>query len=66
MIQITPNYVVSLDQFYHFPTNRMDYLKPMQNIAQTIAQELNVREQQVNATIALLDDGATVPRCSLS
>ena len=33
----------------------------MQNIAQIIAQELNVREQQVTATIALLDDGATVP-----
>ncbi|MGI2022641.1 Tex family protein [Shewanella glacialipiscicola] len=31
------------------------------NIAQIIAQELNVREQQVTATIALLDDGATVP-----
>ena len=33
----------------------------MQNIAQIIAQELNVREQQVTATITLLDDGATVP-----
>ena len=33
----------------------------MQNIAQVIAQELNVNEQQVSATIALLDDGATVP-----
>ncbi len=33
----------------------------MPNIAQTLAQELNVREQQVIATIALLDDGATVP-----
>ncbi|HBF47917.1 MAG TPA: RNA-binding transcriptional accessory protein, partial [Shewanella frigidimarina] len=33
----------------------------MHNIAQIIAQELNVREQQVTATIALLDDGATVP-----
>jgi len=32
-----------------------------QNIAQIIAQELNVREQQVSATISLLDDGATVP-----
>ncbi|GIU03920.1 Tex family protein [Shewanella glacialipiscicola] len=31
------------------------------NIAQIIAQELNVREQQVTATITLLDDGATVP-----
>ncbi|MGI2067432.1 Tex family protein [Shewanella sp. MF08487] len=31
------------------------------NIAQIIAQELNVREQQVAATITLLDDGATVP-----
>lgn len=39
-------------------------LLPMQmtqNIAQIIAQELNVREQQVSATIALLDDGSTVP-----
>ncbi|NMH65015.1 Tex family protein [Shewanella salipaludis] len=33
----------------------------MQNIAQIIAQELNVREQQVSATIALLDEGSTVP-----
>lgn len=33
----------------------------MHNIAQIIAQELNVREQQVTATITLLDDGATVP-----
>jgi protein Tex len=33
----------------------------MHTIAQIIAQELNVREQQVTATIALLDDGATVP-----
>ncbi|MGL5361059.1 MAG: Tex-like N-terminal domain-containing protein, partial [Shewanella sp.] len=31
------------------------------NIAQIIAQELNVREQQVSATIELLDNGATVP-----
>ncbi|GGI81700.1 Tex family protein [Shewanella gelidii] len=33
----------------------------MHNIAQKIAQELNVKEQQVSATLALLDDGATVP-----
>ncbi|BCV30532.1 Tex family protein [Shewanella algae] len=33
----------------------------MHNIAQIIAQELNVREQQVAATISLLDEGATVP-----
>ncbi|WP_025821492.1 Tex family protein [Shewanella marina] len=33
----------------------------MHNIAKIIAQELNVREQQVSATITLLDDGATVP-----
>lgn len=33
----------------------------MQTIAQIIAQELNVREQQVTATIGLLDEGATVP-----
>ncbi|MCL2917246.1 Tex family protein [Shewanella litorisediminis] len=31
------------------------------NIARIIAEELNVREAQVTATIALLDDGATVP-----
>lgn len=31
------------------------------NIARIIADELNVREAQVTATIALLDDGATVP-----
>jgi uncharacterized protein len=30
-------------------------------IAQTIAQELKVREAQVNATLKLLDEGATVP-----
>ncbi|WP_394497823.1 Tex family protein [Shewanella sp. ENK2] len=33
----------------------------MLSIAQIIAQELNVREQQVSDTIALLDDGSTVP-----
>ncbi|USD37790.1 Tex family protein [Ferrimonas sp. SCSIO 43195] len=33
----------------------------MQTIAQRLAQELQVRTQQVDATIALLDDGATVP-----
>lgn len=32
-----------------------------QKIAQLIAQELNVREQQVSSTITLLDGGATVP-----
>jgi uncharacterized protein len=31
------------------------------NIHQTIAQELGVREQQVEATVTLLDGGATVP-----
>ena len=31
------------------------------NPAVTIATELNVRPQQVEATIALLDDGSTVP-----
>jgi protein Tex len=31
------------------------------NIHRQIAQELNVREQQVEATVALLDGGATVP-----
>ncbi|MDF0534663.1 Tex family protein [Shewanella sp. A32] len=33
----------------------------MHNIAQIIAQELDVREQQVAATITLLDEGSTVP-----
>ena len=33
----------------------------MNSIASRIAEELGVREQQVNATIALLDEGATVP-----
>ncbi len=33
----------------------------MPNISQTIADELNVRIQQVTASIALLDEGATVP-----
>ncbi|UJF19286.1 RNA-binding transcriptional accessory protein [Vibrio sp. SS-MA-C1-2] len=32
-----------------------------QSISQIIAQELNVRQQQVDATIQLLDDGNTVP-----
>src|ERR1700741_1503501 len=31
------------------------------NIHRQIAQELGVREQQVEATVALLDGGATVP-----
>ncbi|WP_111641543.1 Tex family protein [Marinimicrobium alkaliphilum] len=33
----------------------------MNTIAQRIAEELNVREQQVSAAVALLDEGATVP-----
>ncbi len=33
----------------------------MANINRTIAEELGVREQQVEATVALLDGGATVP-----
>jgi len=33
----------------------------MKSIAQLIAEELNVRVPQVDATIALLDDKATVP-----
>ncbi len=32
-----------------------------QRIAQRIAEELNAREQQVDAAVTLLDDGATVP-----
>ena len=32
-----------------------------QKIAETIARELGVREQQVDATIKLLDEGSTVP-----
>jgi transcriptional accessory protein Tex/SPT6 len=31
------------------------------NINRQIAEELGVREQQVEATVALLDGGATVP-----
>src|SRR5690554_2944861 len=33
----------------------------MNSISRRIAVELGVREQQVNATVALLDEGATVP-----
>ncbi|WP_336367453.1 Tex family protein [Marinobacter sp. C2H3] len=33
----------------------------MNSISRRIAEELGVREQQVNATIGLLDEGATVP-----
>ncbi|GGE66445.1 RNA-binding transcriptional accessory protein [Streptosporangium jomthongense] len=33
----------------------------MNSISRRIADELGVREQQVNATIALLDEGSTVP-----
>jgi protein Tex len=33
----------------------------VENIYRQIAEELGVREQQVEATVALLDDGATVP-----
>lgn len=33
----------------------------MDRIFQTIATELNVRQQQVEASVALLDEGATVP-----
>ena len=30
-------------------------------ITQRLSQELSVKEQQVNAAVALLDEGATVP-----
>ena len=33
----------------------------MKSISRRIAEELGVREQQVNATVTLLDEGATVP-----
>ncbi|WP_323750329.1 Tex family protein [Marinobacter sp.] len=33
----------------------------MNSISQRIAEELGVREQQVNATVAMLDEGSTVP-----
>ena len=33
----------------------------MNSISQRIAEELGVREQQVNATVAMLDEGASVP-----
>ena len=33
----------------------------MHAIASRIAQELGVKESQVSAAVALLDDGATVP-----
>lgn len=33
----------------------------MKTIASMIAQELNVKESQVNATIALIDEGSTIP-----
>lgn len=33
----------------------------MLSIAQTIAQELNVKQQQVESAMSLLDDGSTVP-----
>ncbi|TVP59693.1 MAG: RNA-binding transcriptional accessory protein [Halomonadaceae bacterium] len=33
----------------------------MSSLYQRIAQELNIREEQVVATVAMLDDGATVP-----
>ena len=33
----------------------------MANINRQIAQELGVREEQISATVGLLDGGATVP-----
>lgn len=33
----------------------------LKSIFQRIADELSIREQQVEATVALLDGGATVP-----
>lgn len=33
----------------------------MNTISRRIADELGIREQQVSATIALLDEGSTVP-----
>ncbi len=44
-------------------TRRGDFEKDSRvaNINRQIAEELGVREQQVEATVALLDGGATVP-----
>ncbi|MBF0428826.1 MAG: helix-hairpin-helix domain-containing protein, partial [Magnetococcales bacterium] len=36
-------------------------LNTVKSISQRIAEEISVREQQVNAAIALLDEGSTVP-----
>ena len=51
--------LAALKSFYPGTTKLL--MQMTQNIAQIIAQELNVREQQVTSTITLLDDGATVP-----
>ena len=43
----------------HFTNS--DKNNPMNTISQRIANELNVKEQQVTASIQLIDEGATVP-----
>lgn len=61
-VEATPyNLVDGCGIFGDTKSTNLGSMYSMQNIAQTIAQELNVREQQVTATITLLDDGATVP-----
>src|SRR6202163_1543237 len=45
----------------HSPTAATSERLRVANINRQIAEELGVREQQVEATVALLDGGATVP-----
>ena len=44
---------------FDFPQAKPEQIKLM--ISKKIAKELNVRDQQVVATIELIDDGATIP-----
>ncbi len=48
-------------KWLHAPIHGLEWLFRMRAISLTIAQQLQVQPQQVDATIALLDEGATVP-----
>lgn len=47
--------------FYTTKTELKEKTRMSQAICRMIAQELNVRPEQVNAAVTLIDDGNTVP-----
>ncbi len=51
----------SLRLFLSDQQHELAFMTHIASISQRIADELNVKEQQVSAAVALLDEGATVP-----